>query len=269
MNQNIQKMVAVVFAIVGYSAVGYIAVAQELITPNGKKVSANNYPFLANRPNVRGYLNHGDTRPIALATTLKNCPTNSYTAWGGQKPHRRSVYKCNSKMDSLLHDYPSPIKNRCRCFNVIKDMRVLNETPLMNDKFRSIMKLFMKDSSGKIETERGFLEYEKDELTEQNVKLLNAEGSEVCTGSVNFSLGPGGFELRCFEGSVKMRGIAEVSGIFSKKHAVGSAVTDSGGVFAFISGLSDSEISKEYPGFPDVVDQTSSPDQESDENRDR
>jgi hypothetical protein len=269
MNQNIQKMVAVVFAIVGYSAVGYIAVAQELITPNGKNVSANNYPFLANRPKVRGYLNHGDTHPIALATTLKNCPSYSYTAWSGQEPHRRSVYKCNSKIDRLLQDYPSAIKNRCRCFNVIEDMKVLNETPLMNGKFRVILKLFMKDSLEKITTERGFLEYEKDELTKQNVKILNAEGSEVCTGSINFSLGPGGFELWCFGGSVEVRGIAEVSVIFSKKHAVGSAVTDNGDVFAFISGLSDSEISNEYPGFPDVVDKSSSPDQELDENRDR
>jgi len=148
-------------------------------------------------------------------------------------------------------NYPQPLMQSCGCKTVIENMRVVDELPLLNDKYRSTVKLYIKSPSGKIKTQRGFIEYEADELTQQDARILNQNNEEVCRGSLTFSLGDGSFDLSCFNGAIKARGIIELAGLFSKKHAVGSAVLDDGDVFAFVSGLNDGEIEDKYPGFPD------------------
>ena len=235
------------------------SIAQELKLPSGKIVAAENFPYLAKRPNPVGFLKKGQGQAIALAVSKPPCPSYSFTGWGGSDPYSRSVAKCNAYVEKELIDYPAEIVKKCKCSNAVLDMRVIDETTLQNNNFYAILKVYIKNRLGKITTQRGFLEYEIDDLVKQDGRLINLNFEELCKGSLTFSLGDGSFDLNCFGGSIKARGIVEIVGLFSKKHAVGSAVLDNGEVFAFISGLNNEEIEDRYPGFPDVVKRKQSP----------
>ena len=51
--------------------------------------------------------------------------------------------------------------------------------------YKSILKIFVKSKGGKLDTMRGFLEFERQDLTEQKVTVFNSKNQEVCT-SANF-----------------------------------------------------------------------------------
>ncbi len=231
--------------------------AQELQLSNGQFVSPESFPFLAKRPKAIGYLAKGQHMPFALAIPPAPCPTMYSSAWGGSAPHTRAINRCTANVSSALVDYPEELRRKCTCSNAIVDLKVIDDSRLNNDKFFSIVKLYIKNKSGQVSTQSGFLEYEVPELVKQKARLVNQDMEEVCTGSLTLSLGDGGFDLSCFGGSMDVRGIATLYGLFSKKHSVGSAVLDTGEVFAFVTGLNDAEIKDRYPKFPDIekVDQ--------------
>ncbi len=227
------------------------AQAQTLTLDNGDTLPAKTLPYFAKRPKLLGHLRKAEKVSFAVSKAPVPCPSLYYTAWGGASPESRSLKNCNANMAKTLTDYPSGVLQKCACKNAVVGKKIVDEDSVLNDKFYSIVKLYIKNASGELTTQRGFLEYEAPKLVVQSSRLLNQEFKEICKGSIEPSMGDGGFELNCFGGAMKASGLMAISGLFSKRHSVGSAVLESGEVFAFITDLNDEEIEDNYPGFPD------------------
>ena len=226
----------------------------ELKKPDGQNVEANSFPLIEKRQKLQSALYDGQMNgSFGLAMSGGICVTNYSWAWGGDDPVSRSLSGCDRTLGKILLDYPKKIQSKCSCVSVIKDDNIARLDILKYPFYKQIIKLYIKQKSGSLETVRGFLEFETPALSKQKIRILNAENSEVCAGEMELSTGDGSFNLICpsFGEAYLAAGIATIkAGIFTKTHSTGSALLSDGSVFAFITSLTDKEITEKYPNFP-------------------
>lgn len=226
----------------------------ELKKPDGQGIDSNSFPFIKKRQKLQSALYDGQMNgSFGLAMSGGICVTNYLWAWGGDDPVSRSLSRCDRFLGKILLDYPKKIQSKCSCVSVIKDDNITRLDILEYPFYKQIIKLYFKSKSGRLETVRGFVEFETPSLSKQKIRVLNAEDHEVCAGEMELSTGDGSFSLSCpvfGEGSLAA-GIATIkTGIFTKTHSTGSALISDGAVFAFITSLTDKEITEKYPNFP-------------------
>lgn len=226
--------------------------ATDLKKSDGQTVDSKSFPFIKKRQNLQNYLENGEDRgSFGLAVSGRICLTSYSLSWGGVDPVSRSIDRCNKRLERNLVDYPKKVLSNCSCVSVIKDFDVVRGDILDYPYYKGILKIYVKSKAGKLETVRGFLEFEKPGLSEQKIRVFNGKNQEVCKGEMEFSIGDGSFNLSCFGESFKAAGISTVkTGLFTKTHSIGSALLSNGSVFAFITTFTDEEIAEEYPNFP-------------------
>ena len=239
-------LVIVVFAV---SLVGCVQ-GTTLVRPDGSSVSTSDLPMIGQHAKLPGYLAQHSEKRIGLAATPKNCPSSYAISWEGYDPYARSLNRCYGFIRNLLADYSAETLKKCDCVPVVRDHMILREDILLREKKIAPIKIYTKQKDGPITPIRGFLEFERDEVTRQKSRILNEKFEEICRGELNFSLGQGGFELSCFAGSVIAKGVLTMNDVATGFHAIGSGALDTGEVFAFITRLTDKEIDARYPGFP-------------------
>jgi hypothetical protein len=226
--------------------------ATNLKTSDGQTVESKSFPFIKKRQSLQNYLQNGYHRgSFGLAVSGRVCLTTWFSSWGSGDPVSRSIDKCNKRLEQNLVDYPQKVRSNCSCVSVIKDFDVVRDDILDYPYYKGIIKIFIKSKAEKLETVRGFLEFEKLGLSKQKVRFFNGENQEVCKGEMEFSTGDGSFNLDCFGESLKASGIATVkTGVFTKTHSIGSGLLSNGSVFAFITTFTDREIVEKYPNYP-------------------
>ena len=221
-----------------------------LYRADGTEVLANDYPLMDLHRNLPASLNYLD-RAYGLASTPPNCPSYYAANWGGYRPESRALDSCSIGLIDILRDYDDDTKKKCECVIVLKDRNIKREDILKRKNKLATVKLFTKGKDGSLKTVRGFLEYERDALVGQKSRILNRNFEEICHGEMTFSIGEGGFDLSCYEGNVRAKGVLSISSFFKKIHAVGSGALDTGEVFAFVTRLNDDQIDFQYPNFPE------------------
>lgn len=223
-----------------------------LQNPDNISKSLDEYPFLKNRARVKGFIENASQHLMSVSISPPFCPSYSYTSYRGYNPNR-SLGKCNDYLKKELTDYTLSDISRCKCKIAIRNMKVINEDLLMQNKRWVTLKLFHKDIKGVVSSERGFLEYETIDLVDQNVKILNKNLKTVCESKVKFSIfGKNNTTLSCFGGTLKLSAKVWLeTNPFSPRgsYILGSGLTDKGSGLAFISGLTDEEILKNHPEF--------------------
>jgi hypothetical protein len=219
-------------------------------TTNGVSKPVKEYPYFKHRDKVKGFIEEASPYPMTVSISPPYCPSYSYTSWRGDDPNR-SLEKCNDYIRKELINYHPSVVSRCLCKIAVKNMTIVEESLLMPKRRWSILKLFHKKIDGTVTTERGFLEYDRAELIDQEIKILNKKNATVCSSKVRFSiLGKNKIQISCFGGTLKLKGKVWLEKSFSMGvYAVGSATTSEGSGIAFISGLSDSEIENNHPEF--------------------
>ena len=224
--------------------------SQELTLPNNDKIEASELPFYKNRPKVLDFLTRVNGQ-MAVASPPEFCPSYSYTTWN-RSNLEWAINKCDKKLEKRFKDYTEEFRKRCACEFVVKNKVILDFKFLKNKHKWATIKIYFKSKEGKVSNVRGVLEFEVSELRKQNIRVLNQNLEEFCVGTMRPAFDDSGeFDLTCVDGTRHAAGKVTLQG-FSNMHTIGSGYFDDGVVFAFLAGLTDSEINEEYPNFPDV-----------------
>lgn len=225
--------------------------AVTLTLPTGEPVQSTKYP-LVTETKLAEFIANGEIEgSFAMVRPENKCLSYWHTAWGGENPKGRALERCNARVHKFLTNYTTKTKNKCKCVIVIENQNLLREGLLKYRLKRTVIKIYLKKKNVELNTVRGFLEYEKSQLENQNVRIFNEDLKEVCRGHMNFSLKDAPFDLLCLRGSKRLSGTVTIKrGALIKAHAIGSAILNDGSVFAFITRLNDQEIIDKYPNFP-------------------
>ena len=247
-NALLQKMKSVSVFLIALLLASCVS-DRTLVRQDGSEVRINDLPLVGQHEKLSCYLHDHGHKHLGLAATPLNCPSMYAINWGGSHPDLLARQRCSGAVRKMLADYDSNIFTQCDCVIVLRGRTILRDDIFYRPNKLAPIKFYIKPKNGKVEENRGFLEYERDALVPQKSRILNTKFEELCKGEMNFSLGEGSFDLDCFDGSTKAKGVLAMNGMFSKLHARGSGVFDTGEVFAFITRLNDREIRQQYPDF--------------------
>lgn len=234
-----------------------------LKTPTGTSVPAEQFKFFMDRPNVLNFLHRivdgGYEDEMALSVTPKFCPSYSFTAWSGLDPVERAHNRCQARLEKLLTkgNWPSAQRHSCICKLAVKNMTVV-DIGLLKDSHRYLLvNMFVRTAETKINKVSGILEYERNDLSKQNVALYNFNKETICSGKVDVKMGSYGFfSGTCMGNQAINKGLFTINcgyGDTCARHMVGNMVIGNTTI-GFVSALNDKEISRLYPMFPEKFD---------------
>lgn len=224
---------------------------------DGTRVNADQLGYVAKNPRLLDFLRGSKDAHVTIFTSPQSCPSyffhssSTTTVNPNLDAHRD---QCSRAVAARMVDYPERIRTNCRCITFAQGQantgfRVVAANEFARDTTLNAIATIVERRGDTKSTIRGFMAVS---LSTGEFKLSNEQFIPVCTGSLQ--LGGGNATLSCFNDSIKLSGTyqrGEDATLSGRLYGIGRFQSPDGMRLDFAVNLTDQELRKRRPNFPD------------------